>query len=387
MRGLDVPARTEDFTADPVELFFDLAYVFAFSQLVGRLVHDPTWEGVGEVALLFALLWLPWQQFTWSANAVSGNGRTVRVFFLIATAASVPMAASVSTALGAGGPVFAISLGTIFLIGAATMALGVETGSAVYASTIRWVGPNVAALALLIVGSFLDDAARVAVWCVVLVIVLAAMILAGRGEWIVRSGHFAERHALIVIVALGEIIVAIGLPVVEALEGGEGLPARTVVALVASGVFAALLWWAYFDRPSPALEHRGESITDARERGRYVRDVYTWAHAPIAAGIVLAAAALEEIALHPGEEIDTNFRLMLFSGLALGVLGVSAAVWRAFHAIARERIVAAVLIGLLLLVARSWSGVLLLVTVDAIILAMLAVEQLRVESPHREANR
>ena len=94
MRGIELPERTEDFTADPVELFFDLAYVLAFSQLVGHLVHHPTWRGVGEAALLLWLLWLPWSQFTWSANAVSGNGRTVRVLFLVGTAISVPMAAS-----------------------------------------------------------------------------------------------------------------------------------------------------------------------------------------------------------------------------------------------------------------------------------------------------
>ncbi|MEY2467426.1 MAG: hypothetical protein QOF21_124, partial [Actinomycetota bacterium] len=81
MKGITVPERTEDFTADPVELFFDLAYVIAFSQLVGVLVHEPTWEGVGKVGLLFALLWLPWQQLTWTANAISGNSRGVRAIF------------------------------------------------------------------------------------------------------------------------------------------------------------------------------------------------------------------------------------------------------------------------------------------------------------------
>ena len=117
MKGITVPERTEDFTADPVELFFDLAFVYAYSQLVGVLVHDPDWVHVGRAGLLFALLWLPWSQFTWSANAVSGNGRMVRTLFLVATAISVPMAASVSTAFDDGGPVFALCLGAITVIG------------------------------------------------------------------------------------------------------------------------------------------------------------------------------------------------------------------------------------------------------------------------------
>ncbi|MBT8208321.1 MAG: low temperature requirement protein A, partial [Acidimicrobiia bacterium] len=88
MKGIELPPPTDDFTADPVELFFDLAYVFAFSQLVGVLIADHSWTGVGRAALLFGLLWLPWQQLTWAANAISGNGRPVRSLFLVATVVS-----------------------------------------------------------------------------------------------------------------------------------------------------------------------------------------------------------------------------------------------------------------------------------------------------------
>lgn len=329
MRGIEVPERTEDFTADPVELFFDLAYVFAFSQLVGLLIHHPDWDGVGRATLLFLLLWLPWQQFTWSANAVSGNGRRVRILFLVATVASVPMAASVSTAFGPGGPVFAISLGVIMLIGLATQQLALDRGTAEHSAAIRWAAPNLAAVAAIVVGSFLEGGARTALWVLAVVITLGAMVVAGRGEWIIRTGHFAERHALIVIVALGEVIVALGVPVVNALEEVGGVPGSTVVALIASGVFAGLLWWGYFDRPAPALEHRAEKIEGGVARGRFVRDVYTWGHAPFVAGVILSAAALEEIALHPNDPVHVEFRLMLFGGLALMALSVTANIWRA----------------------------------------------------------
>ena len=100
MKGVDLPPAEDDFTADPVELFFDLAFVFAFSQLVAHLVHHPDWVGVGEFLLLIVMIWIPWSQFTWSANAVAGNARPVRVLFLIGTVASVPMAASITTATG-----------------------------------------------------------------------------------------------------------------------------------------------------------------------------------------------------------------------------------------------------------------------------------------------
>ena len=379
MRGIEVPERTEDFTADAVELFFDLAYVLAFSQLVGLLVHDHTWSGVGKTALLFGLLWLPWQQLTWAANEVSGNSRRVRLIFLVATVASVPMAASTSTALTEGGAVFAATLAIIMALGFATQLLGVERGTVLHRTVVRWQAPNAAALVVLAAGAVVDGRPRIALWILSALIVIAAMIAAGRGEWIIRSGHFAERHALIVIIALGEVIVAIGLPVVRALEAGEGIPGRTVLALAASGCFAALLWWAYFDRVGPALEHRGTSIEGERERGRYVRDVYTWAHAPIVAGIILAATALEEIALHPTDTLPLAFRVMLVGGLVLTVTGVSTAIWRAFRTLPRERIIAVVVLAPLLVVAGGIDGVVLLVAVDLVIGATLMAEHLRLE--------
>jgi low temperature requirement protein LtrA len=378
VRGIEVPDRTEDFTADAVELFFDLAYVLAFSQLVGSLIHDPTWAGVGRAGVLFGLLWLPWQQLTWATNVVSGNGRPVRLVMLAATAVSVPMAASTSTAFEEGGAVFAVSLAAIMCLGFAVQGLSSERGTANRQTIVRWVAPNAAAVAVLVAGAGVEGDGRVAVWVVSLAIVLGAMVTAGRGDWLVRVGHFAERHALIIIIALGEVIVAIGLPVIAGLESGEGVPGRTVAALVASGVFAGLIWWGYFDRPGPALEHRGEGLED-HERGRYVRDIYTWSHAPIVAGVILSAAALEEITLHPSDPVPAAFRVMLLAGLASATAGVAAAIWRAFRAVTKERLVAGVALTLLLAMGGDWDGIVLLVAVDAVLAATLLAEHHRIE--------
>lgn len=303
MRGLQLPERTEDFTADPVELFFDLAFVFAFSQLVTLLLDHPTWRGVGEASLIFLLLWLPWSQFTWSANAVSGNSRTVRVLFLIATAASVPMAAAVTTAFDDGGALFAVPLAVIFVAALAMMVSGLERGTVEYASSLRYATPNIVAMAIIVVGGFLDGSTRVGFWIAGIAIWFVTTVRAGSGDWIIRSGHFAERHGLIIIVALGEVIVALGNAVVIPLTD-HGLVGEGVIALVAAGVFAGLLWWSYFDRVSPALEHRAESLSD-HDRGRFARDVYTYAHTPIVAGVILSAVALEEMALHPNQSTPT----------------------------------------------------------------------------------
>jgi low temperature requirement protein LtrA len=379
VKGIEIPEKTEDFTADPVELFFDLAFVFAFSQLVGRLIYDADWTGVGKTALLFWLIWLPWSQFTWAANAVSGNGRAVRVFFLVATAACMPMAASISTAFDDGGPAFALSICVIMAMGIATMFLGVAHDPAIRRAIYLWGTPIVVSMVVLVVGAFLDGSARIVAWCAMALIVMVAMGSAGRGEWLIRGGHFAERHGLILIIALGEIIVAIGLPVVVDLEEGDGLAVRTIISLIAAGAFAGLMWWAYFDRVSPALEHRAEGIDGDRQRGRYARDVYTGAHSVIVAGVVLSAAALEEITIHPSDEILDSFRMMLVGGIGMTLLGVVVAVWRAFGVIARERLVAIAVIAVIVAMTGSVSGLVVLIVVDVVLLAMLAAEHVRIE--------
>jgi low temperature requirement protein LtrA len=380
MRGLVVPDEEEDFAADPAELFFDLAFVFAFSQLVGLLLSNPTWDGIGEATLIFLMLWLPWTQFAWSANAVPGNSRVVRILFLVATAASVPMAASVQTAFDGSSALFAIPVAVIFLAALALLVMGLRNESTVYRSAIRYAWPTLLAMAAFVVGGFLDGDAQVVAWLVGVAIVVIATLRAGGSQWIMRAGHFAERHGLIVIVALGEVIVALGNSVVIPLNNDGGFPAASVVALVAAGVFAGSLWWAYFDRVQPAFEHRSESIP-MTERGRFARDVYTYAHAPIVAGVILSAVAMEEMALHPSDPLPAAFRAMGAAGLALYFGGVGIGVYRSFRVVARERLVATAVIAALMLFAGGLDGVVLLVLVVLVLVAALVLEHLRIEGP------
>ena len=212
------------------------------------------------------------------------------------------------------------------------------------------------------------------------------MFRAADGEWMVRSGHFAERHGLIIIIALGEVIVAIGIPVVAALEQDGSLSLATISALLASGAFAGLLWWAYFDRPGPGLEFAASRL-DGQATGQYVRDVYTWAHAPIVAGIILAAASLEKIALHPRDTVPLEFRAMMAGGLSLFLIGVFLAVWRAFRAQARERLVGAIVITGLVLLGSSIEGLNLLTIVVVVLFVVLLIEHRRVERLRLESAR
>jgi low temperature requirement protein LtrA len=385
MRGIVLPDAEDDFTADPVELFFDLAYVFAFSQLAYILVHDPTWNGVGEFALLFVLVWLPWTQFTWSANAVSGNARPVRVLFLIATVASIPMAGSLRGALhGEGSETFAISMSIILAMGLFTMVVGLPDDSPVRRSILRYSVPNLVAIAVIVFGSFLPVELMIGLWLVAICIIVAGTLMAGGSEWIIRPGHFAERHGLIVIVALGELVVAIGIAVVDSLAEDAALPTRTLAALVAGGAFAGLMWWSYFDRPLRALEHRHhQHADDGISSGRFARDVYTYGHLPIVAGLILVAAALEEVSLHPGDALPDEFRWMLAGGIVAFLGGIGIAVHRAYGVFARERIIGGALVVALVAAAGSMDALVLLVAVNLLLGLVLVVEHFRVERPYR----
>jgi low temperature requirement protein LtrA len=380
------PGGTEasnKFPADPVELFFDLAFVFAFSQLVKLLLGAPTWATVGQATLLFLMLWLPWTQFTWSANAVPSRSRTVRVLFLIATAASVPMAAALPTAFDESGPLFAIPLAAISLMGVALMVIGLPAQERAYRSVLKYSAPTLVAMTLFVTGGFLTDMARDVAW-ILGVLVMRPTIRAGGQDWVIRPYHFAERHAMIIIVALGEVIVAIGNAVIDPRDRGGGFPTLTVLELCAAGAFAALLWWAYFDRLQPMFEHRAEETTPAT-RWKFARDVYTYAHAPIVAGVIFVAVALEVMALNPADPLPLAYRTMGAVGIVLYFGGMGYAAHRSQGIITYERFMAIALIVALLFIGSNISGVVLLVAIDLILLTALVLEHRRLDPTPTEA--
>lgn len=248
---------------------------------------------------------------------------------------------------------------------------------------MQWAGANAVAGVLLVIGGALDGDARVWLWVAAMVVVLAATITAGRSDWVIRPGHFGERHGLIVIVALGEVVVALATPVADSLEEGQGFSGTTVTGLIAAGVFVCVLWWAYFDRPEPAFEHHNESLSVGRARAAFARDVYTWWHLPLVAGVILSAAAVEEIILHPSDPAPTGFRWMLFAGLAAYLVAVVVPVGHWFSVVAIERVIAIAALLAVTLAGGSLDALVLLIVVDIVLLAMLLVEHGRIEKVDR----
>ena len=383
MRNIPIPSREEDFTADPAELFFDLSFVFAFSRLVFHLVHHPTLEGFGEFVLLFTLIWMAWTNFTWSANQVAGNSRFVRAIFLLATAISLPMGASLEAPFGEGSIVFAVTVSAILAMPILMGATLLTDDKDLQSSNMRYLVFTLAGIVLVLAGGFTDSAWQTGFWIAAVAWLIYSTLDAGGGDWLVRPGHFAERHGLIVIIALGEVIVAIGAPAVETLSEGGGFDGKLVAAMTASGLLAGMLWWSYFDRPLPALEHRHEQLTDPNERSRFARDVYTYNHFFIVGSILVMAAALEEIMLHPAAPLPDAFRWMLFIGISGYLLGVVMSIVRAYSNLAVERLVAVAALAVLIALTASLDGMWVLISVDVLLLAILAIEHYRVEVANR----
>lgn len=355
-------------SADPVELFFDLVYVFGVARLVGFLHDDLTLATAGEALLLLGMLWWAWSQFTWAASATGTSTRAVRATFLAATIATVPLAAAVPNAFGADGAVFGIGYAAVRLLGLAVYLVG-SPDPAHRRTVARFAALSLVAPALAVAGGFAPDDVRWIVWVVVLVVEVGAAIASGGQEFRIVPSHFSERHGLFVIVALGETVVAVGLAV-----SGQLQEPTTLLALGLGGLFGATLWWAYFDRVAPAAE---AALAGAHGAARAVlaRDLYTLGHFPVVSGIVLSAVALEFVAAHPDDPLGSDVARVMAAGSALIWVGLALLSWRATTRVPEVRLGLAAALVVSVLLLGDASGLVALAVVDLLVVGGLLLEE------------
>jgi low temperature requirement protein LtrA len=319
-----------------VELFFDLVFVFAVTQVTALTAHNLTPDGVLRSLVLFWLIWWAWTQFTWTLNPADTTHVVVRVITLAATAAAFVMATTVSQAFLDDGVWFAIPYLVVRILGLSLQVLvEIERTDDLRAAGIwRWAGVSGIGLALVLLGALADPSIRPLIWVLAILTDLLATQAARGRTWDIHVGHIAERHALFVIIALGESLIVAGTAV-AAQERTVALAADSALALL----IACLLWWTYFGWFKEGLE---EQVGDAapRDVGVRVRDAYSLGHFPMLSGIIGFAVGIEEIVAHPGDPLHTEVLIALGSGVALFV-GFSAIVyWRISGAILVARVVA-----------------------------------------------
>jgi low temperature requirement protein LtrA len=354
----------------PLELFFDLVFVFALTQVTGFMSDDPTWAGVGKGLLILAALWWAWGAYAWLTNEIDPNEGSARLAVFGAMAAMFVAALAVPQAFDAdavlfGLAYFAVRLMHIVLFAEATPRLDVRQAAFRLARTAI-PGP-----ALLIVAGFVDGWPQIALWLAALTIDYSGPYVFGVRGFSISADHFAERYALIVIIALGESVVAIGIG-----AAGIELDAVVVTAAVLGLVLACALWWAYFD--VVALVARRKLVeAHGYERVRLARDSFSYLHLPMFAGIVLVALGAKKVLAHVNDPLVTVPAFALCGGVALYLLSHDAIRYRSVRSVNPRRLLAAAACAALIPVAMHVDGVVSLALVAGVCVALIAYETLR----------
>jgi low temperature requirement protein LtrA len=340
----------------PLELFFDLVFVFALTQVTALMAHHPTWEGLGQGMLVLIALWWCWGAYAWLTNYIAADEGVERLLIFTVMGALLIAALAVPEAFGDDALVFGLAYAAarwlhIFIWAEANE--DVDTGQAI----VRLARTALPAPALLIVAGLVDDGTlRAALWIVALSLDLAGPYVFGVTGFRVSAGHFAERFSLIVIIALGESIVAIGTGLTGDIDAG------VVAASLFGLIVACALWWAYFDVVAVVAERRFRRMPEDL-RVRIARDSYSYLHLPMIAGIVLLALGVKKTLAHVDEPLKTVPAVALFGGIALYYAGHVGFRLRNLGTINRVRLVA-------LIVALALIP--LAVEVDALVAVALA---------------
>jgi low temperature requirement protein LtrA len=314
----------------PLELFFDLVFVYAFTQVTQLMTHDLTWVGVGHGLLALAALWWAWTGYAWLTNILEPEEGVVRAGVFGAMIAMLVAAIAVPGAFGADGILFGTAFLLVRLLNLGLDAVAGRQDPGLRRALVRFAPPAALAPVLILLAGFFDGPAQVALWIVALVILyVGAMIGRGAG-WRVEPAHFAERHGLIVIIALGESIVSIGVG-----SRAEALTPGVVTAAVLGMVVLCALWWTYFDVIAVLSQQQLSEATGAA-RARLARDYYTFLHLPMISGIVLFALGLRITIDQVGEPLATIPAVALCGGLSLYFLTHVALRLRLVHFIRRS---------------------------------------------------
>jgi low temperature requirement protein LtrA len=296
----------------PLELFFDLVFVFGFTQVTTVLSNDPTWQGLGHGVLILVALWWAWAAYAWLTNSIDPDEEAVWGSLLVAIGAMFIAALAVPEAFGRHGVVFGVAFLIVIIMQVALYILAsASRGDRDLVAAIARITPSSLGGAILIlVAGFVSTDLKPFLWLAGLVVALLLPLLVPLQDWRVRPAHFVERHGLIVIIAIGESLVAIGFG-----ARGTGLTAGVIVAALLGLVVAASFWLAYFD----FFPQRAQQLLIDRsgaQQSALARDTYTYLHLPMVAGIVLFAFAVKETLAHVGDVLDTVPALCL-AGAAL----------------------------------------------------------------------
>jgi low temperature requirement protein LtrA len=355
---------------EPLELFFDLVFVFAVTQVTALMSHKPTWEGLGQGMLVLIALWWAWGAYAWLTNYIAADEGVERLLMFAVMGAMLIAALAVPHAFDDDALIFGLAYAAARWLHIFIWAEANEDATVGHA-IVRLGLTALPGTSLLVIAGLVDDGTlRAALWIVGLSIDYAGPYVFGVSGFRVSAGHFAERFSLIVLIALGESIVAIGAGVTDELD------ADLVVAALLGLTVACGLWWAYFDVVAVVAERRFRSMRPDL-RVRIARDSYSYLHLPMIAGIVLVALGVKKTVGHVDKPLDTVPAVALLGGIALYYAAHVAFRLRNLHTLNRARLVAVFVALALIPLALEVDALVALACAAALTSALIAYEAIR----------
>ena len=294
-----------------LELFFDVVFVFAITQVTGFLADNSTWDGLLQGLLILAALWWTWAAYAWLTNTLNPEEGVVRIAMFGSMAAMLVVALATPHAFDDAGVAFGIAYFIVRALHLVLYSIAGRGDPELLHAVLRILPSALLGAVLVVVAGFLDGPVQLALWGAALAIDYLWLLVGGMRGWRVSPEHFVERHGLIIIIALGESIVAIGV-------GAAELPVDMpmIAAAILGIVVASALWWSYFDWAAYIAQARLADATGT-ERAVLARDLYSYLHMPMVAGVVLFALGVESTLAHFDEPLELIPAVGLSGGLAL----------------------------------------------------------------------
>ena len=357
--------RREGERVTPLELFFDLVFVLAITQCTALMSHNQTWEGLVQGLLVLGVLWWAWVGYAWLTSVIDPEAEKIRLVIFVAMAALLIVSLAVPEAFGDLAIVFALGIGVFRAAHIALFWLAGADDEDLRRSVIGLAVSTAIAVGLLILASLFDGVAQGALWALAIFLDMAGPYFFGSEGWKLVPGHFAERHGLIVIIALGESIVAIGV-------GASGALDLAIGTAAVLGIFlAAALWWTYFDVVALISARRLGEAEAGRAQNDLARDSYSYLHLLLVAGIVLIALGMKVTIGHHGEHLHAEPAFALLGGVATFLLGLVAFRYRQVQTVNRRRLGMAIVLLFLIPVATAVPALLTLAVTVVLIWAVV----------------
>ncbi len=356
----------------PLELFFDLVFVLALTQCTTLVARDPTWEGMLKGLLALGVLWWSWTGYAWLTSVVDPEEGIVRLVLFAAMAAFLVAALCVPGAFGSEALLFACASAAVRGAHIALFMIASRDDQGLRRSVLGLSCSTAIGVGLLILAAFAGGALQLGLWSLALLLDVGGPFLFGIDGWKLVPGHFAERHGAIVIIALGESIVAIGVGARPTIAAGF------VIAAVLGVVIAAALWWTYFDVVAIIAARRLARAAAGRERNGIARDSYSYLHFPMIAGIALIAVGIKRaLIIGVDERLELVPAVALLGGAAMYMFAHVAFRLRNMHTLSGRRLVCAVALLALIPVGAALPALATIAIVAAVLVVLVAYEALR----------